>query len=79
MSEEERRARLVEVIEMGEELFEMALAGHGQEAGAQDAGDETEQARQEVHAGDTGDLRAAAETFFRVLRRLAVTKESAEG
>lgn len=67
MSEEERRARLAEVIEMGEELFELALAGHEQEAGAREDGDGTEQ----TLAGDAGDLRAAAETFFRVLRRLA--------
>ncbi|HEY1354501.1 MAG TPA: hypothetical protein VGF67_33230 [Ktedonobacteraceae bacterium] len=65
MSEEERRQRLIEAIELGEELFEKALAIREMQAG----GDAAEPV--EATDGETVDLRAAAETFFRVLRKLA--------
>src|SRR5579875_2725186 len=90
MSEEERQARLKEVIEMGEELFELALARHERalgmdEARASDAAEQEqeqaapaqdEEAQGTLYAearaanADVGELRAAAETFFRVLRKL---------
>jgi hypothetical protein len=74
MNEEERQARLAEVIEMGEELFEMALVSQEQ-VGKQDA----ENGAKQVLAENVGEMRKAAETFFHVLRKLVVSKESAEG
>lgn len=70
MSEEERQVHLAEVIELGEELFAMALASHQGSGSTQNAGDEEVQQKRTV--GDADELRAAAEKFFRVLRKLAL-------
>jgi hypothetical protein len=63
VSEEERRMRLAEAIELGEELFEKTLTIWEMQAG--------ENATEPMETTDGAvDLRAAAETFFRVLRKL---------
>ena len=72
MSEEERQVHLAEVIELGEELFAMALASHQGSGSTQNAGDEEVLAQQKKMVGNADELRAAAEKFFRVLRKLAL-------
>ena len=71
MSEEERQAHLAEVIKLGEDLFEMALASRAQQADV--AADETEPGQEAT--GDVEKLHTAAATFFRVLRKLVAVKE----
>ncbi|HEY0753734.1 MAG TPA: hypothetical protein VGD98_07220 [Ktedonobacteraceae bacterium] len=69
---EKRQAQLAEVIEMGEHLFEMALANYAVQQDAREGGERTAHAS----AGNVEELRSAAETFFRVLRKLVATDDS---
>lgn len=72
MSEEERQANLAEVIELGEELFAMALASHQGSGDAREMGDEETRAQQAGMIGNADELHTAAEKFFLVLRKLAL-------
>ncbi len=64
----ERALLAQEVVALGEELFELALRGHGVPA---DVGSEPDE---EAGAAEE-ELQAAAGAFFRVLRRLLVVEE----
>jgi len=58
----ERRQLAQEVVELGEELFELALRGY--------AGTEGETVSMDEAAYPVTELRAAVDEFFRVLRGL---------
>jgi hypothetical protein len=81
--EDERVLLAREVVELGEELFDLALRGYSgpeNEAARNDAGENATVVVSAEAAGEQGypveELRAAAGEFFRVLRKLLDVEES---
>ncbi len=68
MGVDERAQVVREVVELGEELFELALRGY-------DSPESEETRVEDDTASPVADLRAAADEFFRVLRGLLDVRE----
>ncbi len=70
MQQQERQALAAEVVEMGEQLFSLALEAHSDQHRSADEETGAEQPEQAAQADPLAELAAASSDFFTALRFL---------